>query len=88
MLEVVYLPLDGLVARVVEDAGLEPRRIPFTRALCIARRTATGTATIPPADRADCLPAVLAQLGRRHTAARMIGKSSETFEIIDLDLDL
>lgn len=48
LLEVVRPPLDGLVARVVEDARLEPGRIPFIRARCIARRTATGAATISP----------------------------------------
>ncbi|MGW3780145.1 hypothetical protein [Streptomyces sp. NPDC005091] len=40
--------LVGLVGRVAEGARLEPGRIPFTHALCIARRTATGTATISP----------------------------------------
>jgi len=37
-----------LVARAAEAADLDPDRISFTRALRIARRTATATAAIPP----------------------------------------
>jgi hypothetical protein len=44
----VHYALAVLVARAAEAADLDPDRISFTRALRIARRTATGTAAIPP----------------------------------------
>jgi hypothetical protein len=44
----VHYALAALVARAAEAADLDPDRISFSRALRIARRTATGTAAIPP----------------------------------------
>jgi hypothetical protein len=44
----VHYALAVLVARAAEAADIDPDRISFTRALRIARRTATGTADIPP----------------------------------------
>jgi hypothetical protein len=44
----VHYALAVLVTRAAEAADLDPDRISFTRALRIARRTATGTAAIPP----------------------------------------
>jgi hypothetical protein len=44
----VHYALAVLVARAADAADLDPDRISFTRALRIARRTATGTAAIPP----------------------------------------
>jgi hypothetical protein len=44
----VHYALAVLVARAAEAADLDPDRISFTRALRIARRTAVGTAAIPP----------------------------------------
>ena len=44
----VHYALAVLVAQAAEAADLDPDRISFTRALRIARRTATGTAAIPP----------------------------------------
>lgn len=45
---IVHYALAVLAARAAEAADLDPDRISFTRALRIARRTATGTAAIPP----------------------------------------
>ncbi|HET8662461.1 MAG TPA: IS4 family transposase [Micromonosporaceae bacterium] len=45
---IVHYALAALVTRAAEAADLDPDRISFTRALRIARRTATGTAGIPP----------------------------------------
>ena len=44
----VHYALAVLVAEAAEAADLDPDRISFTRALRIARRTATGTAAIHP----------------------------------------
>jgi hypothetical protein len=44
----VHYALAALIARAAEAADLDPDRISFTRALRIARRTATGTAAFPP----------------------------------------
>ena len=44
----VHYALAVLIARAAESADLDPDRISFTRALRLARRTATGTADIPP----------------------------------------
>jgi Insertion element 4 transposase N-terminal len=44
----VHYALAALITRAAEAADLDPDRISFTRALRIARRTATGTAAIPP----------------------------------------
>ncbi|MFC8850034.1 MULTISPECIES: IS4 family transposase [unclassified Micromonospora] len=45
---IVHHALAALITRAAEAADLDPDRISFTRALRIARRTATGTAGIPP----------------------------------------
>lgn len=45
---IVHHALAALVTRAAEAADLDPDRISFTRALRIARRTATGTAGISP----------------------------------------
>jgi hypothetical protein len=44
----VHYAIAVLIARAAEAADLDPDRISFTRALRIVRRTATGTAAIPP----------------------------------------
>jgi hypothetical protein len=44
----VHYALSALAARAAQAADLDPDRISFTRALRIARRTATGTAGFPP----------------------------------------
>jgi len=44
----VHYAIATLIARAAEAADLDPDRISFTRALPIVRRTATGTADIPP----------------------------------------
>jgi hypothetical protein len=44
----VHYALAVLIARAAEAADLDPDRISFTRTLRLARRTATGTADIPP----------------------------------------
>ncbi|MCU1679708.1 MAG: hypothetical protein JWQ81_447, partial [Amycolatopsis sp.] len=46
----VHYALSVLIARAAEAADLDPDRISYTRALRIARRTATGTAGFPPSD--------------------------------------
>ncbi|WP_232292067.1 hypothetical protein [Frankia sp. QA3] len=38
----------GLVARAAEAADIDPDRVSYTRPVRLARRTATGTADIPP----------------------------------------
>lgn len=45
---IVHHALAALVTRAAEAADIDPDRISFTRALRIARRTATGTAGFPP----------------------------------------
>jgi hypothetical protein len=45
---IVHHALAALITRAAEAADLDPDRISFTRALRIARRTATGTAGISP----------------------------------------
>jgi hypothetical protein len=45
---IVHYALSVLIARAAEAADLDPDRISFTRTLRIARRTATGTAGLPP----------------------------------------
>jgi hypothetical protein len=44
----VHYAIAVLIARAAEAADIDPDRISFTRALRIIRRTATGTADIPP----------------------------------------
>lgn len=44
----VHHALSALITRAAEAADLDPDRVSFTRALRIARRTATGTAGFPP----------------------------------------
>jgi hypothetical protein len=44
----VHYAISVLIARAAEAADIDPDRISFTRALRIVRRTATGTAAIPP----------------------------------------
>jgi hypothetical protein len=45
---IVHYAIAVLIARAAEAADLDPDRISFTRALRIVRRTATGTADLPP----------------------------------------
>jgi hypothetical protein len=44
----VHYALAVLTTRAAEAANIDPDRVSFTRALRIARRTATGTAGFPP----------------------------------------
>jgi hypothetical protein len=44
----VHYALAVLIARAAEAADIDPDRISYTRTLRLARRTATGTADIPP----------------------------------------
>jgi hypothetical protein len=44
----VHYAIAVLIARAAEAADIDPDRVSFTRALRITRRTATGTADIPP----------------------------------------
>lgn len=44
----VHHALAALITRAAEAADLDPDRVSFIRVLRIARRTATGTAGIPP----------------------------------------
>jgi hypothetical protein len=45
---IVHHAIAALITRAAEAADLDPDRISFTRALRLFRRTATGTADIPP----------------------------------------
>jgi len=45
---IVRHAISALIARASAAADLDPDRISFTRALRLIRRTATGTADIPP----------------------------------------
>jgi Insertion element 4 transposase N-terminal/Transposase DDE domain len=45
---IVHHAIDALIARASAAADLDPDRISFTKALRLIRRTATGTADIPP----------------------------------------
>jgi hypothetical protein len=44
----VHYAMSALITRAAEAADIDPDRISFTRTLRIIRRTATGTADIPP----------------------------------------
>ncbi|NES17356.1 IS4 family transposase [Micromonospora sp. PPF5-17] len=44
----VHYAMSVLITRAAEAADIDPDRISFTRALRLVRRTATGTAAIPP----------------------------------------
>jgi hypothetical protein len=45
---IVHHAISALIAHAAHAADLDPDRISFTRTLRIIRRTATGTADIPP----------------------------------------
>jgi hypothetical protein len=45
---IVYHAITALITTAAEAADLDPDRISFTRVLRLVRRTATGTADIPP----------------------------------------
>jgi len=45
---IVHHAISVLISRAAEAADLDPDRVSFTRVLRIVRRTATGTAAIPP----------------------------------------
>jgi hypothetical protein len=61
----VHYTLAVLVAQAAEAADVDPDRVSFTRTVRLARRSATGTAGIPPEDWHAALPAVHAQLTDR-----------------------
>jgi hypothetical protein len=67
---IVHYALAVLVTRAGEAADIDPDRISFTRALRLVRRTATGTADIPPQDWNDALPTILADLARKPNPKR------------------
>jgi len=60
---IVHHAISALTARASAAADLDPDRISFAQALRLIRRTATGTADIPPTDWADRLPVHLAMIG-------------------------
>ena len=45
---IVHHAISALIAKASAAADLDPDRISFTKALRLIRRTATGTADIPP----------------------------------------
>jgi hypothetical protein len=44
----VHYAIAVLIARAAEAADIDPDRVSFTRVLRLVRRSATGTADIPP----------------------------------------
>jgi hypothetical protein len=67
---IVHHALSALITQAAEAANLDPDRVSFTRALRIARRTATGTAGFPPERWHDVLPDVLAGITAKLVPAR------------------
>lgn len=61
---IVHHAISALGAQASAAADLDPDRISFTKALRLVRRTATGTADIPPRGWADALPKHLADIAR------------------------
>jgi|SRR6266496_200689 len=59
---IVHHAISALIAKASAAADLDPDRISFAKALRLIRRTATGTADIPPQDWADALPQRLTQI--------------------------
>jgi hypothetical protein len=59
-------------------ADLDPDRVWFTRAVRIARRTATGMAGFPPEDWTAALPPVLAEITRRIIAPATTATGSKS----------
>ena len=59
---IVHHAISALTARASAAADLDPDSISFAKPLRLIRRTATGTAAIPPADWADQFLAHLAQI--------------------------
>ena len=59
---IVHHAISALTAKASAAADLDPDRISFAQALRLIRRTATGTADIPPQDWTDRLPVHLALL--------------------------
>ncbi|GAA2339301.1 hypothetical protein GCM10010170_021300 [Dactylosporangium salmoneum] len=53
---IVHHAITALIAQASAAADLDPDRISFTQTLRLIRRTATGTAAIPPQDWTDRLP--------------------------------
>ncbi|HEX6358265.1 hypothetical protein [Actinophytocola sp.] len=45
---IVHHAISAVIAKAAEAADLDPDRISFTKTLRLVRRTATGTADIPP----------------------------------------
>ena len=59
---IVHHAICALIAKASAAADLDPDRISFAKTLRLIRRSATGTADIPPADWADALPEHLADI--------------------------
>jgi len=59
---IVHHAISALTAKASAAADLDPDRISFAKALRLIRRTATGTADIPPQDWTDQLPKHLADI--------------------------
>jgi hypothetical protein len=66
----VHYALSALLTQAAEAADLDPDRISFTRVLRIARRTATGTAGIPPEDWEEAKPHALTNITRKIIKSR------------------
>ena len=59
---ITHHAISELTARASAAADLDPDRLSFAQALRMIRRTATGTADIPPEDWHDRLPTHLAEI--------------------------
>jgi len=59
---IVHHAINALIAKASAAADLDPDRLSFAKTLRLIRRTATGTADIPPYDWADALPRHLAMI--------------------------
>lgn len=59
---IVHHAISALIAKASAAADLDPDRISFTKTLRLIRRTATGTADIPPQDWTEHLPQHLAAI--------------------------
>lgn len=61
---IVQYALTALIAHAAEAADIDPDRVGFARTLRLVRRSATGTADIPPEDWHAHLPRFHAEITR------------------------
>jgi hypothetical protein len=68
-----HYAISALICKAATEAGIDPDRVKFKRAVRIVRRRAADPAAFPPDHRERILASVIADVTRKSTSTRSAG---------------